>query len=540
MACKNTKILNSFAQTTSYSTYEIPERYRNSFYLANAALFDQANWFLHRAYEICFPRLVSRLKDRQKMLTDSEANKKVMTAVHLLDQCNSIIDVRFPIDRENGKKEIVRGFRAQHGLFSGFDTCLGGLRMKEDVTRDQMKGLAMVSTYKHSCMGIRLAGAHGGIKIDPKQYTELELQRIVKKYAAELYTKGFCDGLTDVIEPDVNVGAREMAWIASIFPAKYEKVMVAGKPTEMGGIDNYPRMASQGIFFALDHFINNDKILEQINMTKGLEQKTFIIQGLGKLGSALAKFLENCGAVCVGVKEHDGYVYDAEGVDIQGMIRHRKQLGTIQNFTNVKPIASDEIFKEHCDILILAAQQKGLICYVADKVKAKIVVEAANCSITPTAHRILMGRSKLVLPDIYVSSGHSVASYIEYLFAWRKAKKDLPVLRHLYKHILTTFNVTKKTRQVVSSATTQKIIDCDMKPDILTYAIEHVMSETGNDNLLTHLVRWDNLLALEDVLLILVALWDSRLVFEAAHLILEVQWDNLSVPEVALLARLVR
>jgi glutamate dehydrogenase/leucine dehydrogenase len=168
------------------------------------------------------------------------------------------------------------------------------------------------------------------------------------------------------------------------------------------------------------------------------------------------------------------------------MIRHRNQLGTIQNFTNVKPIASDEIFKEHCDILILAAQQKGLICYVADKVKAKIVVEAANCSITPTAHRILMGRSKLVLPDIYVSSGHSVASYIEYLFAWRKAKKDLPVLRHLYKHILTTFNVTKKTRQVVSSATTQKIIDCDMKPDILTYAIEHVMSETGNVMFLKH------------------------------------------------------
>ncbi|KAH0820495.1 hypothetical protein GEV33_002296 [Tenebrio molitor] len=131
MACKNTKILNSFAQNTSYSTYDIPERYRNSFYLANAALFDQANWFLHRAYEICFPRLVSRLKDRQKMLSDSEANKKVMTAVHLLD-CNSII-VRFPIDRENGKKEIIRGFRAQHGLFSGLDTCLGGAKSGERI-----------------------------------------------------------------------------------------------------------------------------------------------------------------------------------------------------------------------------------------------------------------------------------------------------------------------------------------------------------------------------------------------------------------------
>ena len=190
------QLLNFLGKRT-YSSYEIPERYRTSFYLANAALFDQVNWFLHRAYEISFPRLVADLRDREPKLSHVDAAERVETVIQILDQCNSVIDVRFPMQREDGTKRMIRGFRAQYGLYSGFNTSLGGLRMRNDVTRDQMKALAALSTYKHACMGIRLAGGHGGIKINPTEYTELELQRIVKKYAGELYLKGFCgkDGL---------------------------------------------------------------------------------------------------------------------------------------------------------------------------------------------------------------------------------------------------------------------------------------------------------------------------------------------------------
>lgn len=105
--------------------YEIPERYRNSFYLANAAFFDQVNWYLHRAYQICFSRLVTQLQEREN-LNESQAIHKINTTIQVLDQCNSLIDVRFPIQLESGKKELIRGFRAQHGLFSGFGMCLGG------------------------------------------------------------------------------------------------------------------------------------------------------------------------------------------------------------------------------------------------------------------------------------------------------------------------------------------------------------------------------------------------------------------------------
>lgn len=161
-------------------------------------------------------------------------------------------------------------------------------------------------------------------------------------------------------------------------------------------------------------------------------------------------------------------------------MNHIKEHGTIQNYTNAKPVSNDEIFKEYCDIIVLSAQQKSLICYIADKIKAKIIVEAANGAITPTAHRILIGRKKLVLPDIYVSSGHSIASYLEYLFLLKKnGITEFPVLRNLYLNILDYFDSSKIQKQIVSTATTQKIVCCDMKPDILTYAIDHVMAETG-------------------------------------------------------------
>ncbi|KYB25039.1 glutamate dehydrogenase, mitochondrial [Tribolium castaneum] len=463
-------------------TYEIPDRYRNSFYLVNAAFFDQVNWYLHHAYELCFPKLVTQLKNLQPNLTDPQAVQKVHQVIKILDQCNSVLDIRFPIKLENGTKEVVRGFRAHHGLYSGFGTCMGGLRVKEDLTRDHVKALAVLTTYKHACMGVRLAGGHGGVKINPGRYKPIELQRITKKYAAELYRKGFCDGQTDIIEPDINVGGREMAWIAAIFPKDYERVMVAGKPVELGGIPNYEKMASQGIFFALDYFLNNDAILERIGMSKGgLQHKTYIIQGIGKLGGALAKFLENCGATCVGIKEQDAFIYDMEGINIQSVLDYFKANKTILNYTNAKPVSNDDIFKEQCDILILAAEQKTLNCHIADKIKAKVIIEGANGAITPTAHRILTGRKKLVLPDIYVSSGHSIASYLEYLFHLKRDGLEFPVLRNLYWNILDYFDAEKVQGQVVSTATTQKILCCDVKPDILSYGIEHVMAETGKE-----------------------------------------------------------
>lgn len=192
--------------------YEIPERYRNSFYLANAALFDSTNWFLHRAFEVFFPQLKQQLKQNYGGLSDDEIVDKVENIVQVLDQCNSVIDVRFTTKRDSGKYEVVRGFRAHHGAASGFPGNMGGIRIDSHITRDHMKALSVLSTYKNACMGISMAGAFGGIKISPKSYSNSELQQIVQRYAFELVQRGYCNG-RDVLQPDVNTDQQEMNWI---------------------------------------------------------------------------------------------------------------------------------------------------------------------------------------------------------------------------------------------------------------------------------------------------------------------------------------
>lgn len=260
--------------------------------------------------------------------------------------------------------------------------------------------------------------------------------------------------------------------------------MTVGKP---GGIENSSKMGGQSIFFALDYFLQQENILETIGLkSPGLENKTFIIQGLGKLGESLSVCLQKHGAICVGIKEINSYVYDHHGIDVIGALNHWKKFHSFATFGKGKPGTSDDIFKERCDLLILAAKQKSLICYIADKVKAKVIVEASNCAITPTSHRILIGHSKLVLPDIYACSGYSIASYFEYLL---NNRDETTLLRPLYQNILDSFAEMEHNTQVVSTATTQKILKGEMNPNVLTYGLEHVMVETGNVRLTFNIPR---------------------------------------------------
>lgn len=189
--------------------YEIPEKYQNSFYLANASVFDNINWFLHRSYEILFPTLRATLQNSpDAKLTVDESIDKLNGIIRILDQCNTLIDLRFPVKRDNGSYEVVRGYKGQYGMSTGQLPCFGGklnyfwkrvatdyflgLRYDDEVTRDDIKGMSALAMYKNCCVGINCPGAHGTIKIDPNEYSENELQSIVKQYAAELYQKGMC------------------------------------------------------------------------------------------------------------------------------------------------------------------------------------------------------------------------------------------------------------------------------------------------------------------------------------------------------------
>lgn len=205
----------SISKPTNFKfPYQIPERYQNSFYLANSALFDSVNWFLHRAYEVFFPALKERFTQVEfnKSLSDDEIVEKIQTIAQVLDQCNSVIDVRFPIRRDNGKYEVIRGFRAHHGLSSGCTGCLGGLRIDENITRDHVKAFSVLSTYRNACLGIGMGGAFGGLKICSKNYSLNELEQILQTFSSNLFQKGYCN-IGDICYPDINCGEKEMNWI---------------------------------------------------------------------------------------------------------------------------------------------------------------------------------------------------------------------------------------------------------------------------------------------------------------------------------------
>ncbi|XP_018577510.1 glutamate dehydrogenase, mitochondrial-like [Anoplophora glabripennis] len=436
--------------------YEIPERYQNAFYLANASFYDSTNWFLHRAYEVVFPKLKSELLkvDSYKNQTTDRATEKIEEIIKILDQCNSIIDVRFPVKRDNGLQEIIRGFRAQHGLSAGYSSCLGGLRIHENITRDHMKGLAVLSTYRNACMGINMAGAHGGIKICPKNYSPDELQRIVELYCTELIKKGYRQSLN----------------MAS-----------AGKSSDYGGIENHEQMSSQGALYAINFFLNNEQIMNKVGLTTGIQGKTFIIQGLGKLGAPLAELLVNGGAICVGVKEQDAYLYDAKGINLKELYEYKAKNGSIVDYSMTKPYENDSIYTEECDILVFAAYHKSLVCHIAKDVKAKVVVEAADGPLTPTSHRILTGKSKLVIPDIYACSGATVASYLEYLRNMQQMRVGdlLRFSRNVYENILN--RLSEKHDKVAAAGGSVQILSSQDDPKIITESIESILTDTGNE-----------------------------------------------------------
>nr|CAI5851353.1 unnamed protein product [Callosobruchus analis] len=465
--------------------YEIPERYKNSFYLANAALFDSTNWFLHRAFEVIFPSLKKTLKYEKtcESLTDDQIHDRLENLVQVLDQCNSIIDVRYPIKRDNGKYEIIRGFRAHYGLASGYKSCLGGLRLGSNITRDHMKGLSVLSAYKNACLGISMAGAHGGIKIDPTNYSPRELKSILENYTVQLMNKGYCcEG--DIFYPDMGCSIMEMDWMARTL-AKYRGddmiVTVSGKSYEFGGFEHYIEMLSQASFQALNFVLNNQQLLDKVKLKKGLRDKTFIIQGLGKLGAPLAKLLTANGAICVGVKDTDAYIYDPKGIDFEKLYEHKLKMGTFKNFGTAKEDTKNDVYTEACDILVFAAKQKSLSCYIANNVKAEVILEAAEAPITPTAHQILTGRNKIVIPDLYACSGGTICSYLEFLIGLQRTgrltKEVLSLSSGIYESILK--NVCG--REILAAGGTASHVHVHVDVKTLVDSLECILTDVGNE-----------------------------------------------------------
>ncbi|MCP4686043.1 MAG: Glu/Leu/Phe/Val dehydrogenase [bacterium] len=340
----------------------------------------------------------------------------------LLDQikyCNSIYEFKFPLKNDDGSIEIVQAFRVEHSHHKL--PVKGGIRYSEMVNEDEVKALAALMTYKCAIVDVPFGGAKGGVKVEPRKYTVPQLERISRRYTAELVKKNFIGPGTDVPAPDYGTGAREMAWMADTYSALHPgqidaQACVTGKPIQQGGIRGRTEATGRGVFYGLVRALSYEEDMKKLGLTRGIEGKKVVVQGLGNVGYHAAKYVQEAGGLLVGLAEYDGAIYSDKGLDVDAVQLHRRSSGTILDFPGSNNFdESSDALEHECDILIPAALERQITRDNASRLRAKIIAEAANGPVTAEAETILNERKIMILPDAYLNAGGVTVSYFEWL-----------------------------------------------------------------------------------------------------------------------------
>jgi glutamate dehydrogenase (NAD(P)+) len=375
--------------------------------------------------------------------------------------CNSVYQMRFPVKIE-GKVEVIEAYRVQHSHHK--TPCKGGIRFSLAVNQDEVMALAALMTYKCAIVNVPFGGAKGGIKIDPKKYSDYDLEKITRRYTAELIKKKFIGPGTDVPAPDYGTGAKEMAWILDTYVAMHPGEIdaagcVTGKPVSQGGVRGRTEATGLGVFYGIREVCNMKPVMDKLGMGVGVEGKRICVQGLGNVGYHSAIFFQQAGAKIVGIAEYEGAIWSDDGLDIDAVVEHRKKNGSILNFkgaTNFEK--SSDALEMECDILIPAALENVINGENAPRIKAKLIGEAANGPLTPDADEILALKGIVVVPDMYLNAGGVTVSYFEWLKNLshvRYGRMEKRFTENLNEHILgqmeelTSKKVSDKERQFI-------------------------------------------------------------------------------------------
>ncbi len=356
---------------------------------------------------------VDRYFDRAASLTDHPDG-----LLKQIKHCNSVYSFSFPIRTDEGYK-VIDAWRAEHSHHKL--PVKGGIRYSEDASEDEVIALATLMTYKCAIVDVPFGGAKGAVKINPKEFTKEQLERITRRYTTELIKKNFIGPAVDVPAPDYGTGAREMAWIADTYLAFHPEQIdalgcVTGKSVPQGGIRGRTEATGLGVFYGLRELCSNAEDMKVLGLEPGVENKRVVVQGLGNVGYHAAKFFTEGGSILVGVCEFEGAISKPDGIDLESLMRHRKETGSILDFPGATNLARREDGLElECDILIPAALENQITHENAPRIKAKIIGEAANGPITAAAEDILQEMGVLVVPDVYINAGGVTVSYFEWL-----------------------------------------------------------------------------------------------------------------------------
>ena len=318
-----------------------------------------------------------------------------------------VLTVSIPVRLDNNEIRVFTGFRSQHNDARG--PYKGGIRYHTQVTVDEVKALSMWMTWKCAIADIPFGGGKGGIICDPKQMSDLELERMTRRYAYAI--ADIIGPHTDIPAPDVYTGGKEMAWIMDTYSALkgnyVQPEVITGKPLAIGGSLGRTEATGRGLSFTGREAARTLKL--------NMHTATVAVQGFGNAGQFAAQLLEEQGAKVIAVSDSKGGVQNKNGIDIGALRKHKEKKGSVAGFSEGKSISNEEVLETDCAVLVPAALENQITKKNASKISAKIVAEAANGPTTPEADDILYKNKTLVIPDVLANGGGVTVSYFEWL-----------------------------------------------------------------------------------------------------------------------------
>ena len=333
--------------------------------------------------------------------------------------CNATYTVRFGV-RLRGQIQTFTGYRSVHS--EHMEPVKGGIRYSMGVNQDEVEALAALMTYKCAIVEAPFGGSKGGLRIDPREWDEHELELITRRFAYELAKRDLIHPSQNVPAPDMGTGEREMAWIADQYRRMNttdinSRACVTGKPVNAGGIQGRTEATGRGVQYALQEFFRHPEDIKAAKLSGTLDGKRVIVQGLGNVGYHAAKFLsEEDGCKIVGIIERDGGLWDDDGLNVEEVRNWIAKHDGVNGYSSGKYVKDGSSFlEEECDILIPAAMEGVINLDNAERIKAPLIVEAANGPVTAGADEILRKRGTVIVPDMYANAGGVTVSYFEWV-----------------------------------------------------------------------------------------------------------------------------
>jgi glutamate dehydrogenase (NAD(P)+) len=316
------------------------------------------------------------------------------------------IILHIPVQMDDGHLEVFTGFRVQHSIARG--PAKGGIRYAPDVTLDEVRALASWMTWKCAVVNIPFGGAKGGVICDPHRMSMGELERMTRRYTAELVE--FIGPEKDVPAPDVNTNEQVMAWMMDTYSMHMRQTVTAvvtGKPINIGGSRGRREATGRGVLIVCDQAI------KKLGLSR--EGSRAIVQGFGNVGSNAARLMAAAGYKIIGLDEVGGGLYNKNGIDVEALWEYRQKNGTIQGFLGAEKYPAGELLTTECEILIPAATENQITSRNVDRVKCKILAEGANGPTTAAADEVLAEKRVFVIPDILANAGGVTTSYFEWV-----------------------------------------------------------------------------------------------------------------------------